>query len=91
MKPREKVTIKKFTKCNISNNCALKNNGKFTDYNLKKLYPWFLALRESVYEKSVLGLGLGFFFESLASKVGSWTPPLITAYNKSGLDRTNFA
>ena len=32
------------------------------------------------------------FFESLASKVGFWTLPLVIAYDKKySLDRTNFA
>ena len=72
-----RIITKNLTKCNILKTFALKNNGKFADHNLEKLWPRSLALayraprpflslasRGSVLEKSVLGLGLGFFSSS---------------------------
>ena len=52
-----RIIIKNLTKCNILSTFAFKNYGKFTQYNLEKLCPWFLASKERVLEKSVLGLG----------------------------------
>ena len=55
-------------------------------------WPWpgavlSLALRGSVLENSVLGLRLGFCFESLASNVGSSTPPLyVWSLNKKTIE-----
>ena len=61
------------TKSNILNTFEFKIYGKFANHNLEKMCPrplpfLPLATRESVLEKSVLRLGLGFsfFFESLA-------------------------
>ena len=80
-----RIIIKNLTKCNILSTFAFKNYGKSTNHKLEKLCPrsWplpqlFLSLasRGSVLEKSVLGLRL--FFESLASKVVYFTPPLVT-------------
>ena len=64
-----RIIIKKVTKRNILSSFAFKNYGKFTDYNLEKLCPCFLALasiihlasRGSVLEKLVLGHGLEVF------------------------------
>ena len=60
--------MKNLTKCNVLNTFALKNNEKFAHHSLEKMCPWFLAstipvlgARMSVLEKSVVGLGLGFF------------------------------
>ena len=84
-----RIIIKNLTKCNILSIFAFKNYGKFADRKLKNLCPhnpWpqqfqSLASRGSALEKSVLGLGLGFVFESLvlvlASNVVSLTPLLI--------------
>ena len=62
--------IKNLRKLNILNTFEFKNYGKFANYNLKKIYPRSLDLGStipvldfegSVFEKSVLGLGLVFF------------------------------
>ena len=62
-----RIIIKNLTKCNILSTFALKNYGKFTDYNLEKLCPRSSALSnpvlglERVCPRKVLGFGLGFF------------------------------
>ena len=63
------IIIKNLTKCNISSTFAPKNFGKSTYHNLGKLCPRSLAstisvlgLERAVLEKSVLSLGLGFFW-----------------------------
>ena len=68
----------------ILDNCALKNNEKFTNHYFEKLCPWSLALASSI---CVLGLEsacprkLGpwprILFEFLAYNVGPSTSPLI--------------
>ena len=79
-----KFIIKNLTKCFILKTFALKNNEKFADHNLEILCP--LSLASTI---PVLGLErvcprkVGpwpwprIFFESLASKVVSATPPLV--------------
>ena len=104
-----RIIIKNLTKCNILSTLALKNFGKFTYHNLGKLCPrslastiFVLGLERAVLEKSVLSLGLGFFWvlglerwvlDSSSGQIEHSTvngsPPLRHFFNRSCVARRN--